>query len=98
VVADFTAVPPTGPAPLTVQFTNLSLGEIVSTTWHFGDGQASTDLNPRHTYAQPGRYTVTLTVAGPDGTDSLIQLNAVHAWWPIYLPVIHNVAESLPNP
>ncbi|HUM69187.1 MAG TPA: SBBP repeat-containing protein, partial [Chloroflexota bacterium] len=54
VAADFTAVPTTGPAPLAVEFTNLSLGEIVTTTWHFGDGQTSTDLNPSHAYTHPG--------------------------------------------
>lgn len=89
VAADFTAVPASGPAPLTVQFTNLSFGEILTTTWQFGDGQTSNSLNPVHTYTQPGSYTVTLTVAGPDGVDSASQPDAVRVWWPIYLPVIH---------
>lgn len=90
VAADFTAVPTAGPAPLTVQFTNLSLGEILTTTWQFGDGQTSSSLNPVHTYTQPGSYTVTLTVAGPDGVDSMSQPDAVRVWWPVYLPVIRN--------
>lgn len=88
VVADFTAVPTAGPAPLPVQFTNLSVGENLTATWHFGDGQSNTDLNPSHTYTQPGSYTVTLTVAGPDGVDTLSRPNAVRVWWPVYLPLI----------
>ncbi|MCL4265868.1 MAG: SBBP repeat-containing protein [Anaerolineae bacterium] len=88
VASDFTAVPTIGPAPLTVQFTNLSVGENLTAAWQFGDGQTSTDFNPSHTYTQPGSYTVTLTVAGPDGVDSVSQPNAVRVWWPVYLPFI----------
>jgi PKD repeat protein len=29
--------------------------------WNFGDGTTSTQINPTHTYAQGGNYTVTLT-------------------------------------
>lgn len=31
--------------------------------WDFGDGSTSTDVNPSHTYAGPGQYTVTLVVS-----------------------------------
>ncbi len=42
-----------------VNFTNLS---NVSTklNWSFGDGDFSTDVNPNHSYRNPGIYTVTL--------------------------------------
>lgn len=36
--------------------------------WSFGDGTTSTEANPRHEYAQPGDYLVTLRVTSPDGT------------------------------
>lgn len=37
--------------------------------WSFGDGDSSTDPNPSHTYTEPGRYDVTLSIANPDGSD-----------------------------
>lgn len=47
---------------LTVLFTDISTGEPVSWIWDFGDGGASTERNPSHSYARPGNYTVRLTV------------------------------------
>ena len=47
---------------LTFQFLNLSLGSEGGVVWDFGDGHASTEQNPLHTYAEAGTYTVTLTV------------------------------------
>lgn len=72
-VANFNAFPLTGPAPLLVNFTNLSEGPYTSSLWDFGDGMTSTDTNPSHLYQNPGVYTVTLTVFGPGGNDTLIQ-------------------------
>ncbi|MBU4490045.1 MAG: carboxypeptidase regulatory-like domain-containing protein, partial [Actinobacteria bacterium] len=37
-------------------------GWIVSYRWNFGDGTTSSATNPEHAYADPGTYTVTLTV------------------------------------
>jgi hypothetical protein len=39
--------------------------------WDFGDGQTSTDQNPVHRYAQPGKYVVVLDVDGPGGAARL---------------------------
>jgi len=65
--------PAEGCAPLTVQFTNLS-ESIASSLWQFGDGGTANATNPVYTYYQPGTYTVTLTVAGLDGsTQSMVQ-------------------------
>jgi N-acetylneuraminic acid mutarotase len=47
-------VNPPGTAPLTY-------------SWDFGDGQQGTGVSPAHVYAAPGNYTITLTVATPDG-------------------------------
>jgi PKD repeat protein len=45
---------------LTVNFTAQSVG-ATSYLWNFGDGNTSTLMNPTHTYAVGGNYTVTLT-------------------------------------
>lgn len=59
-VADFTADPLAGTAPLAVTFTNQST-DADSYLWAFGDGVTSSLANPTHTYTQTGVYTVTLT-------------------------------------
>ncbi len=52
---------------LDVQFTDQSTGDVASVTWDFGDGTTSNDVNPLHTYAGGGTYTVTLTIGSADG-------------------------------
>jgi PKD repeat protein len=42
-------------------------GAVVSWAWDFGDGATSTEQNPAHTYASPGKYEVQLTVTDDDG-------------------------------
>ncbi len=59
---------------LTVLFSDASAGDPVSWSWDFGDGRFSTARNPSHTYAQPGTYTVELTIENEFGvTDSTSQ-------------------------
>lgn len=65
--AAFTAVPLSGTAPLTVNLTNTSQGNILSSSWAFGDGGSSAQTNPTYTFTQPGTYTVTLTVTHLSG-------------------------------
>jgi PKD repeat protein len=72
-VADFTADPTAGPAPLTVNFTDLSTGSITMWEWDFGDGGISFAQNPSHVYTRADQFTVTLTVTGPGGTDTRIR-------------------------
>lgn len=40
---------------------------IASWAWDFGDGGTSTQRNPLHTFAQPGNYTISLTVTDSTG-------------------------------
>ena len=68
--AEFTAEPTMGPRNTRVQFTNQSTGNITSVLWNFGDGTTSSVLNPSHIYGDPRTYTVSLTVTGPDGSDT----------------------------
>lgn len=42
-------------------------GTIAGWQWSFGDGGASNDQNPLHSYAQAGKYQVTLTVTDNGG-------------------------------
>lgn len=76
--AGFTASPASGPAPLTVAFTDQSTGTIGSWSWDFGDGGSSTSQNPVHTYSSTGTYTVILTVSnagGPSSNQTTITIN-----------------------
>jgi hypothetical protein len=50
-----------------VAFKDLSVGDIKSWHWDFGDGETSTEQNPVHTYKNPDHYVVVLDVAGPAG-------------------------------
>lgn len=47
---------------LTTTFNNTSVNAL-SYLWDFGDGAASTEINPVHTYSSPGTYTVVLTAS-----------------------------------
>ncbi|HED66922.1 MAG TPA: PKD domain-containing protein, partial [Planctomycetes bacterium] len=73
IVADFTGTPTTGTAPLTVSFTDLSIGNIVQWQWDFGDGGTSSAQNPTHTYTTPGLYNVALQVTDPTGKDAQLE-------------------------
>ncbi|KPJ51584.1 hypothetical protein AMJ39_09650, partial [candidate division TA06 bacterium DG_24] len=69
-VAEFSGNPRSGNAPLTVNFTDLSFGSPTSWDWTFGDGGTSEDQHPSHEYTAVNSYTVSLTVANPQGEDT----------------------------
>jgi PKD repeat protein len=82
--AAFTQDKTSGDAPLVVQFTNQSQGDITSFQWAFGDGETSADQSPSHIFKAPGNYTVRLTITGPGGSNSTeISINATQ---PIAVP------------
>lgn len=64
------AGPHTAVTGTTARFTARAAGPIRSYSWTFGDGRSTNATGARvsHVYAQPGRYTVTLTVTSPLGT------------------------------
>lgn len=68
------------------RFSNNS-SNSVSYTWNFGDGTGSTVVNPQHTYAQKGIYTVNLLTVSADGCrDSLSADVEVTPTFTIYIP------------
>ncbi|ACL15493.1 PKD domain-containing protein [Methanosphaerula palustris] len=69
-VANFTATPMNGTAPLLVTFTDTSTNTPTTWNWSFGDGNTATLQNPTHTYTTPGAYTVTLTVSNAVGNST----------------------------
>jgi len=101
-VAALSVSPTWGPVPLAVAVTNETTGGYESSLWVFGDGISSTLTHPSHTYTEAGEYTVTLTVAGTGGSDSLVSPAAVRAWQPVarlFLPVVlHRWSEVAAPP
>jgi|WetSurMetagenome_2_1015567.scaffolds.fasta_scaffold184967_2 PKD repeat protein len=67
---DFSAVPASGTAPLTVTFNDTGTGcpEPTAWYWDFGDGTTSTARNPIHLYKKPDTYSVKFWIAGQAGT------------------------------
>jgi PKD repeat protein len=69
-VADFTAVPRAGPAPLSVQFNDAST-DAGSWSWDFGDGTpVSIAQNPVHSYTTTGTYSIKLTAGNSFGSNT----------------------------
>jgi Tol biopolymer transport system component len=77
-IADFIGTPLEGTAPLPVQFTDKSTGNITSWSWNFGDGGTSTLQNPLYQYDTAGIYIVSLTVSGPGGMDTETKNGYIH--------------------
>ena len=73
--ARFSAEPLGGAAPLEVQFTDQSKGEIETWQWDFdNDGVVdSEERNPKYLYCQAGNHTVSLTVGGPGGNHTAVK-------------------------
>ena len=91
------ADPPTGTAPLQVQFSSTAAdpdGDALSYKWEFGDGSSSLSQAPLHTYTTPGVYTAKVTVkdpAGHTGTDTVqVTVNAPGNM----VPLIQNTAAD----
>ena len=82
-VANFSAAPLTGKAPLKVKFTSTSTGSPTEWKWNFGDGSdiidgtTSTYQNPEHTYSTAGIYTVKHTAINAYGRDTEVNTNYI---------------------
>ena len=82
-VAEFSASPTSGNAPLSVNFTDQSIQgtvSIIEWQWDFqNDGTIDSSVqNPTHIYDNPGTYTVSLTVTDEnDSTDTEIKTDYI---------------------
>src|SRR5262245_1798342 len=70
-----------GPAPLRLRFAPLAPAPVDRYLWELGDGAASTEATPEHTYPVAGAYSVTLSAGGEGGTaqarkDMLVRVEA----------------------
>jgi len=81
---------------LDVNFTNNSTN-AVSYSWDFGDGNTSTDIDPSHTYANDGTYTVTLIATNGCGDDTITINISVIGVSIADIPKLSDV-EIYPNP
>jgi len=78
-VASFTASPASGTEPVTVTFTDTSIGSPLSLAWDFGDFTTTNSAAGAvimHTYAA-GTYTVTLTASNACDISTLVSNNVI---------------------
>lgn len=78
-VANFSAFPTTGTAPLTVQFTDQSTNSPTNWTWDFDNNGTtdSTTQSPSYQYSTVGTYTVKLTVTNSGGTNTVTKTSLI---------------------
>jgi PKD repeat protein len=67
--ARITWIPAAPASGETIQFIDASAGSPATWHWDLGDGSTSSDPNPIHAFAQPGRYEVALVVDNAFGQD-----------------------------
>jgi hypothetical protein len=57
----------------------VAAGGALTFAWDFGDGARASGVSVNHTYAQPGTYTLTLTVSGAGQSRTISRSLAVTA-------------------
>lgn len=68
-------------------FENKSFGEIDEYLWDFGDGNISTEKNPKHKYVSSGTYDITLTCSGAGQSTSNSKKGHIYIPTPVRLNV-----------
>jgi PKD repeat protein len=76
-VANFSAQPTSGKAPLKVYFTDQSTGTPTKWKWSFGGGITSFQQNPVHKYSAAGKYTVTFTTTNAKGSNTVTETDYI---------------------
>jgi len=79
-VANFSSSITEGVTPFTVQFSNYSVGEILSYEWDFdNDGEIdSYEVEPEYTFQDTGYYSVKLIIHDQDDTDEFLREDFIH--------------------
>jgi PKD repeat protein len=79
IIPYFTGSPTSGKKPLTVQFTDQSVGSIDTWEWDFkNDGTYDSTLqNPSFTYTAKGTYSVKLRVTNAQSTGTMIRYSYI---------------------
>ncbi|MFA5213787.1 MAG: PQQ-binding-like beta-propeller repeat protein, partial [Methanoregula sp.] len=77
-VANFTATPTSGTAPLVVQFTDTSTNLPTNWNWSFGDGTFSTAQNTSHTFT-PGIFSISLNATNTQGSNISTRTAYIHS-------------------
>lgn len=85
VTADFNADPMLGEIPLTVTFTNTSVG-ATSYSWDFGNGLASSSTDPNTIFTNAGTYTVTLVAYAGACSDTITKTIIAEDGFTIEIP------------
>jgi cellulose 1,4-beta-cellobiosidase len=62
------AHPAAGHAVTFSALTTVSNQPVINYLWEFGDGATGSGASPRHRYAKPGTYTVTLVLFSGEGS------------------------------
>lgn len=80
--AAFTTDKVTGCPGTQIQFSNTSTDQATQWLWTFEGGTptSSTEEFPLITYQEPGTYKVKLVASNPEGSDSLLQDNAIQVF------------------
>jgi len=96
-IADFTADKTTGEAPLTVQFTDKSIGNLSSWQWDF-NGDGTFDFTGRtpspFKYDKAGYYSVKLVVSDGTDTNQAFKTNFIHVGDPLPDLQVTNIKAS----
>jgi gliding motility-associated-like protein len=71
----------------TIHFTDVSIGDIATWNWTFGDGGQSSSVNPTHSYQDTGTFIITLFVTTVDGcTDQVRNTVEIIPNYMFYIP------------
>lgn len=95
-VANFTATPRMGGAPLTVSFTDTSTNSPTSWNWTFVHAYGylnhgySSAQNPVFTFPGAGNYSVQLTASNAGGSNTLLREGYIF----VYVPVVANFTTT----